>query len=141
MKLQSLLPHMLNNSVRVDGVTYRTDSNGVTTVNDEKHIQKLLSNSAAWRPYVERVPVSASGKPTKPVAKPAPVAELAKVIKPEPVSEPEPELEDREEYPDPTMSMTLARLQEIAGAYEVPYTSKTTKRELVDAIMVAMYGE
>jgi len=43
------------------------------------------------------------------------------------------------EWPDPKETMNKDTLHEIADAYEVPYEEKTTKKELVAAIKVAMY--
>lgn len=133
MKLQSKLSHMVNTTVRVDGTVYDVDGDGVVLVDNKGHAEKLLANEAGWRHYVERKRVSGVRRSQSPETPPETPPE---------VPSKEPESEDTEEdLPDPSMSMNLAELQELADKYELEYTPKTTKRQLVDAIMEAMYGE
>lgn len=48
---------------------------------------------------------------------------------------------DEDEWPDPHMGMGKPQLQEIAKAYELTFTPKTTKQELIDMINTAMYDQ
>jgi hypothetical protein len=45
-----------------------------------------------------------------------------------------------EEWPDPHLGMKKPYLQEMARAYELEFEPKTTKQELIDMIMEAMYS-
>ena len=115
MKFRSTSP--VGSAVNINGNIYMV-TNGVINVDKEADINKLLKLSGSWTPIVERTPV---------------VTEATTVV--------EETVEDNgEEYPDPNMKMTVAELHRIADAYEVTYSSKTTKRQLVNAIMKAMYG-
>lgn len=133
MKLQNTIPHMAGQSVRVNGTSYQLDAKGVVNVIDEKDIAKLLADRTAWRVYVDRSPI------VNPVVTPAPVTVPTPLAAP--IEESPEDAIPPDEWPDPDVSMTTKQLHEIADAYRVPYTSKTSKKALVDLIMVAMYGE
>jgi len=65
MRLRNSLRHMVNNKIRVNGVSYSLDGKGVISITDEKAITTLLQDDA-WSKISERTPV---GVPTKAVDK------------------------------------------------------------------------
>lgn len=125
MKLQSLLPHRINTVVSVNGTEYRVDGKGIVNVTNEQDALKLLANAAGWKRYIEREPIAVKAVEAPAVALPSIVEEDTSI----------------KEYPDPTMKMSVSELREIADAYQVEYDAKTSKKVLVDLIMIAMYGE
>lgn len=56
MKLQNILPHMREGSVKVGQETYHLDAEGKVDVSDEA-AELLLQNKAAWRKVSKRNPV------------------------------------------------------------------------------------
>ena len=56
MKLQNVLNHMKNAAVRVCGVSYKIDDQGVIDIDDQEAIEKLLQNEA-WHKVNPRQPV------------------------------------------------------------------------------------
>jgi len=129
MKLRTVLSHKFGTSVKVDGQKYDIDDEGFLEVEDTKHALKLLQNNT-WQRAVERTPSKAKSQ-----AKDKPKDEP----KDKPKEKPKEEEENGADYPDPSMSLTLPKLREMADAYEVPYTSKTKKAELVELLNEAMY--
>jgi hypothetical protein len=49
--------------------------------------------------------------------------------------------EEGADWPDPTEEMPLAYLRQMADAYEVKYTARSNKKELVRKVMVEMYPD
>ena len=154
MKLQCTIPHMYGTTVKVNGTVYRIDGTGAAKVEKTEDAMKLLADSATWRPRVERTPVASTVipkavqvplPPTPPVASPVPLAVPMEETKPDEGSQEdwggENGKDDEKEWPDPTMQMKISELREIADAYQLAYTARTTKTVLVKAIMEAMYGE
>lgn len=133
MKLQNTVPHMVNETVKVQGTVYEINGEGVADVDNEEHALRLLADRSMWRRYVERSPVT----PKVPEAPKPPVQTKAPETKPEDTTKPP--QENGDEWPDPKTSMAVKQLHEIADAYQVEYDAKTTKKVLVDLIMKAMY--
>ena len=137
MKLQNTVAHMAGTTVKANGNVYEVGPTGITDVDNENDAQRLLADRSTWRRYVERAPVVA-----KPDSEPAKV-EIPKVVAKAPEKAPEPTTESDTgiDWPDPKPSMTVKQLHEIADAYQVEYTAKTTKSVLVETIMGAMYED
>ena len=143
--LQNTLAHAANTTVTVNGTKYEIDGSGVARDVDPDDAKRLLKGTA-WR--VPRTPVAGksgkSGKPAKKDPEPVKAEKPPAVLVPDPVPETEEpeapeEPEPESEWPDPTESMTPVYLREMADAYEVKYTSRTTKKSLVKLIKKAMY--
>jgi len=146
MKLQNLLPHMAGKAVLVNGTKYQLNAEGVVNVPNETDAAKLLA-SKSWRAFEDSVEApTVPQKASEPQPQPAPPPEPPKApVEAETASDPGSDAggegkDPEEEWPDPDESMKKGYLQEMADAYEVEYTPKTTKKELVDAIMDKMYG-
>lgn len=159
MDLQNILERKRYTKVLVNGTVYEIDARGVVRDVKKEDAEKLLKNSKVWRIYNEKQPVKRAQSEKAP-EKPEPPPEDPEVSQepeeapaeapeaPEEASEDsneedgeEPEEASGDEYPDPDMRMNKAKLQEIADAYEVEYSSSTTKLELVDLINEAMYPD
>ena len=140
MDLLNAFKHMKGQQVTVNGNTYTVDSKGVAKGVKPEDAAKLLQNRKAWSPAPgERAPVTIKEAPKakQEVAPPPPVEEPAVGETEEEVAAPE----EATEWPDPEESMTKDYLQSMADAYQVPYKSNTTKKELVAAIHAAMYED
>lgn len=149
-KLRNKLPHMIGQSVNVDGQRFQIDENGFTVIADQNVVNKLLQNKTAWAlvPPEVRVAPKEIKKPEEPkVVTPSKIEEpkvvtRKPVVKKEKVEKKEKTVKDDSEYewPDPTPSMSIAYLREMANAYpSVNYTIKTSKVELIKRINEAMY--
>jgi hypothetical protein len=164
MKLRNKHDHMKGKSVLCNGTHYEVGPDGIVEVTDANDAKRLRA-SKDWLPVKNKAddaensgktPEAKKPQPKKPAPPTAPpaepeAAEEAAEAEPEPVEEepgekavdeePAGEAEgEANEWPDPTMDMSKAELQEIADAYEVEYDNKTNKQGLVDAIMHKMYG-
>ena len=164
MILRNFLPHMVNASVKVNENVYLTNEEGVTEVDVQEDIDKLLLNRGIWKRYVARAPVEPGAPKGKPVEPPqAPIESVTEsTAGSDPPGDSEPVVPPVEspgdvkppvapnapvakppvkEWPDPTMKHTLKQLRETADAYQVGYNDKTPKAELIGTIMGAMYEE
>lgn len=142
MKLQCKIASMFGTTIRVaptieSAAMYQIDGNGVVDVDNEDHAKRLLAAEKTWRVYVARTPMAPEA-PDTPPPPPTPPAPPTPPVEPPGASE-EGEGESKDEYPEPTMKMTLAELRKLARVYEVDFTDKTTKRQLVDLLNDAMY--
>ena len=143
-RLKNKLPHMAGQSVKVNGVAYQLDSQGVVDIPDQGAVDKLLSNTAAWvlassKPKVKPKKTAAPTPAKKVVRKPVVEEEKTKPKKEE--KQAAVEIDDGEnDWPDPTPAMSIAYLRQMADAYpSVNYTIKTPKGELIKRIRQAMY--
>lgn len=144
-KLRNKLPHMAGQSVNVDGQRFQIDADGFAEIEDKSAVDKLLQNKAAWSLEVSETKVEPTKteepKVTPPVVR-KPVVEKEKAEIKEtkkPVAVPD---DSADEWPDPTPSMSISYLRQMANAYpSVNYTIKTSKAELIKRINAAMYDE
>jgi len=157
MKLQNSKAYMAGKSVLCNGTLYEIDKDGVADV-AKKDAERLLAGAdwSVYKPAKAAKKAGAQKAPQKP-SEPEP-----KVPPPEPADDPQGDpagdgegepageggeepagegtaTEDPNAWPDPDMSMKKEYLQEMATAYEVEFEEKTTKQELVGAIMKKMY--
>lgn len=154
--LKNNLPHMAGQVVNVNGKKYEIDDKGLARIDDEQAVNKLLQNRAAWSRVVKEVQVipAKTEKPKpekkpveKPVEKPVrkPMAKEVKVetVKPKKQKKEQPAGVDNggADWPDPTPSMAIGYLRQMAEAYSVKFAPKTPKSELVQLIHAAMYDE
>jgi hypothetical protein len=156
MDLYSLDTHLKGRSIYVNGTIYPIDAEGVARGLSDADGKKLLTMSswsaspptasrrAAAKARIQLVTSTGALIPPPPVTEPK-VPE----VEPEPTDFPsmkseKPEDEKavlRGDWPDPTIEMSKAELQEMADAFGVDYDAKkTTKPELVENIHKAMYG-
>jgi len=154
--LKNCLPHMAGQTVKVNGAVYQIDEAGLVNIDDKSAVDKLLQNKAAWSRVAMQIQVTpAKTEQPKPVEtsveKPAskPVRKpVAKKVVVEPVKKTKKQKEQPAgvdnggvDWPDPTPSMAIGYLRQMAEAYDVPFTGKTPKSELVKLIHAAMYDE
>ncbi len=153
MDLINILPHKRSSMVTVNGTEYQIGPEGLCRGVSAADAAKMLQNKEAWREW-DGKPVStrkaqialgavglitATGEVLQRASEPEP--EVAKEAEPDPVAlwkEPEGETE---EWPDPVDSMPIEFLRHMADAHEVPYTKKTTVKDLVAKCMAAMYPD
>lgn len=158
-KLKNNLPHMAGQSVNVNGTRIQIDSDGIVEISDPLIVDRLLQNKAAWSLVASEEKAATKPKVSKKVEAPKKVDTPKKVEIPTPpktiVREPiveekkeEPKKEKLDQvvedgwvdWPDPTPSMSINYLRQMADAYpSVNYTIKTSKAELIKRIMTAMY--
>lgn len=131
MDLFTTEEHYRNTRIRINGNTYDIDHDCVLRGVAEEDAQKLLGfASRVWRIWEGAHPAEVA-KVRKQMAESKPKPEK----KPEPIVEPE----EEKEYPAPTMQMSKPELQEIAMAYEVEFSERTSKAELVRLIEAVMF--
>jgi hypothetical protein len=148
MKLQNVLRHMANASVLVNGNRYFLDEKGITTVDNAEDAKKIMMDRTSWRHYVEddvpaaEQPKVEEKKPLKSkseASKPEPKKDEVEVADTKTDAEAEEKGSKTEEYPDPSMAMSLVELKELADVYHVNRKDQPNKSVLVERIMVAMY--
>lgn len=156
MDLINRLAAKRNTTVTVNGTTYSIDSNGLCSGVKESDAAKLLRNTEAWleasavakgrvaQAQVKKTGIALIGMDGTEIPRPeAPVSAPVEVEAVE-VEEPTTSWEVPEEgadWPDPTEEMPLAYLRQMADAYEVKYTARSNKKELVRKVMVEMYPD
>ena len=164
MKLQNNLPHMRNQSVKVDGTVYPIDGDGITEeITNPSDLKKLLMDRSSWKRYFpvpEVAELEESTEETVLEVETAPELEPSLDVATEPEvvtntdtgNEPDavndsgsPDTEEETEldrqYPDPTEENTLKELKELADVYQVKYKDQPNKKTLIKRIMEAMYPE
>lgn len=169
--LQNRLKHKKNTKVSVNGTIYVIDGKGLCHDVAEEDAKKLLQNDAwrTWpRASIKKEPpppppppppsgkikvVTQTGiidpaeeyqKSQKEVHEPQEEGNSEEYMKsqkadPKPAEERVPEGD--EEWPTPTVAMSLTYLREMADAYEVPYHPRTGVKRLVADITAAMFEE
>jgi hypothetical protein len=157
MDLQNKLIHMFNKTVKVNNNIYQIDAKGIARNVADADAKKLLQNKAAWvicvnkasEPAIEKKITKVNEQIAKElIEKEQQIAKDTGKIDRQPAVDPVKDIaedanrdEVDEEWPDPDLSMPKAYLEEMATAYEVKFNTKTTKKELVDRIMQAMYPD
>jgi len=152
MDLQNVLPHKRNTKVLVDGTVYDLDEQGVVRGMKKEHAEKLLQNRQVWRIFTERKPVEGKKSKKAAEAQKAPEKVESPSEAPEVSEEPLEALTDdsgdsegdsgsEDEWPDPEDSMPIEYLREMAEAYEVKFTERTSAATLVKRIKKAMYPD
>jgi len=133
MDLFNIMEHTRNTKIYVNGNTYDVDHDCVVHNVAEEDAKKLLSfASRVWRVWE-----GVSPKKAAEIRKQAAEAREQAKAKPEP--KPAEPKADEEEYPAPTLQMPKAELQRIAVAYQVEFTDRTSKAELVRLIEEVMF--
>lgn len=159
-KLKNNLPHMAGQSVNVNGTRIQIDSDGIVEISDPLIVDRLLQNKAAWSLVASEEKAATKPKVEAPkrveavkveAPKKVEITTPPKVIVREPIVEEKKEESKKEkldqvtedgwaDWPDPTPSMSIGYLRQMADAYpSVNYTIKTSKAELIKRIMTAMY--
>lgn len=171
MDLRSKYGHMRSGKVLVNGTCYHVDADGLVHGVTDLDAAKLLSvagwEAQDGRAAPVVVPEARKVPDLRPTmirtAAPAPKSELpggdpwptddgddedgpaAVPEKPGPRLEPQPVAELRpaeaEKIPEPSMALSKAQLQGLADRYGVAYEAATTKRQLVDLLVAAMFEE
>lgn len=156
-KLKNNLAHMAGQSVNVNGKQYAIEADGTVEIFEQDVVDKLLQNRAAWSLVGPERKVIAKESLTPVVVRNPVVEEKKEEAKPKPKQEPKQEAKEEakeeakqveneesteNEWPDPSPSMSIIYLRQMADAYpEVKYTIKTSKADLIEKIKKAMYSE
>jgi hypothetical protein len=141
--------HMKGKSIKVNGNRYEIDDDLIADV-IPVDAKKLLRGDA-WRIAGGR-PSNSKKKEVKSEVKPVesmpePVTEekemLVEEVVIQPIEEKSAEDEEKqiEEWPDPTMTMSMTYLRKMADAYDVEVPKKIKKADLIELINSIMYEE
>ena len=147
MDLVNLLLHRRNSTVTVNGTVYKIDADGGCRGVADADAAKMLGNREAWRrwdgkPLQDRPAVQAVAKiglitqdgevvTPQPTVTPASIAETATIEWQEPA--------EGADWPDPVEAMPIEYLRRMADAYDVKHGTKTSKKTLIEKILVEMY--
>jgi hypothetical protein len=149
MRLQNIVRHKRGTVVNVNGTHYQIDDDGFVEDVAPEHAERLLKNDA-WRvvgsgtgvqPKRARPGMSLVTATGEIISAPEPEPE-APVVPEAPVQEEAPArapVTTGDDWPDPDESMDLDYLKNMAKAYGVRVTKKSTKKSLVQKIKAAMY--
>lgn len=125
-KLKNNLPHMAGQSVKVNGETYQIDASGIAEISDAAAVVKLLQNKSAW----SLVAAEKKAKPKESITPPPPKKVVRKPIQ----KEEKEEEKEKTAWPEPSVSMSLSYLRQMAVAMGIMHASKAPKGELVKLI-------
>ena len=168
MDLINLLPHKRNTAVTVNGTTYQIDRDGLARGIKKEDAAKLLQNVEAWREYTGKAPTKSErpagarigligndGSQIPPPDATNPAQDVSANLaaqdqfEAKKKGEANPPPSEAEKYvvpedgnwPDPADDMPIEYLRQMAEAYEVKHSAKTSKKDLIKKITAEMYPD